>query len=167
MKQSVFDKTLAHTLKFKLIGSRKKYFVTEAILPKASRDAYYEQLIEVDDEAEQVEDVLGDISDTAGLVTDDLNAARLDNLKARTKLIEEKLENRKAELWAEWNSAFFDTFTEGFAKFKNDLISLHLNEEQLHTLEEKLDSALAIMQDKLNAMWNKFSNEEDEEEQKQ
>ena len=158
MKQSVFDKTLAHTLKFKLIGSRKKYFVTEAILPKASRDAYYEQLIEVDDEAEQVEDVLGDISDTAGLVTDDLNAAKLDNLRMRTAVLQQKLEEQKQVIWSEWNEAVFDEFSEAFSKVKNTLISLHLSEEQLESLNEGIDSALKNLADRLDAMWSKFRN---------
>lgn len=157
---------IGQKLKFKFFGSRKKYFLTEDLMPQPSRDSYADKFIAFDDEAQQVEEVLGDITNISGMTSDELNAARLDNLKARTKLIEEKLENRKQELWAEWNEAFFEAFTEAFSKFKNDLISLHLGEEQLSILTEKLENALSLMQDKLDAMWNKFSNDEENEEQK-
>jgi len=159
--QGKFDRSLGMTLKWKLVGSRKKYFLTEDKIPKDLKSNY--DLVEFDDEAQQVEEVLGDITNISGMTSDELNAARLDNLKARTKLIEEKLENRKQELWAEWNEAFFEAFTEAFSKFKNDLISLHLGEEQLSILTEKLENALSLMQDKLDAMWNKFTNEEEEQ----
>lgn len=162
MKQSTFEKTLGQTLKFKLVGARKKYFVTEGLMPKQSKNAYEDRFVELDDEATQVENILGDISATSGLNADELNAARLDNLKARTKLIEEKLDNRKQELWAEWNEAFFEAFAEAFAKFKNDLISLHLGEDQLSILTEKLENALKIMHDKLDAMWAAFAEDNDE-----
>ncbi len=82
----------------------------------------------------------------------------------RTALLKQQLEEKKQELWAEWNEAFFDTFTEAFSKFKNDLISLHLGEEQLSILTEKLENALKMMQEKLDAMWIKFKNGENDEE---
>ena len=131
-------------------------------MPQTSRDSYADKFIAFDDEAQQVEEVLGDITDNPSSF-DELTAARLDNLKARTSLINQKLEEQKERLWAEWNAEFFEVFTEAFAKYKNDLISLHLSEEQLNVLNEKLDGALKIMQDKLDAMWNRFNTEETEE----
>ena len=96
-------------------------------------------------------------------VNDELNAARLDNLKARTALIEQKLEEQKQAIWTEWNEAVFGEFTEAFARVKNVLISLHLNEQQLSTLNEGIDDALRSLSDRLDAMWSKFKNGEERE----
>ena len=164
-----FDRKFAPHLKWKLNGNRKLYFLTEDKMTTAALKCYEDQLQEYDEDAQQVEDIIGDVSDGVELLpnaSDDLKAAQLENLKARTALINEKLENRKSQLWSEWNSAFFDTFTEAFAKFKNEIISLHLNEEQLVTFQEKLELALKVMKDRLDGMWNRFKEEEEEEEQK-
>lgn len=131
-------------------------------MPQTSRDSYSEKLIEYDDEAAEVEEVLGDISSGSALANDELTAARLDNLKARTALIEQKLAEQKQTIWNQWNEEFFDAFTEAFGKFKNELISLHLSEEQLNVLTTKLENALTIMQDKLDSMWSRFKNESEE-----
>ena len=164
--QTKFDRTLAPHLKWKFKGARKLYFLTEDKMTDEVIKLYDDQMKELDDEAQQVEDVLGDLTDASGVVTDELTAARLDNLKARTRLIEEKLEARKSELWSEWNSVFFEAFTEAFAKFKNEIISLHLNEEQLTVFQEKLETALTLMKTRLDGMWNRFKEEEDEEQDK-
>jgi len=148
------------TLKWKLVGSRKKYFLTEDKIPKDIKSNY--DLVELDDEVQQVEEVLGDIN-TDISIDDDLKSARLDKLKVETALAQQKLEEQKQGIWNEWNEAFFEAFTEAFSKFKNDLISLHLGEEQLSILTDKLENALSLMQDKLDAMWNKFTNEEEEQ----
>lgn len=164
VSQYQFEKDYKQKFHSRQVKKRTKYFLPESKMTKKAKEQYKEHLISYDEDAMNVESVLGDISDT-GMLSDDWKAARLDNIKARTKLIEEKLENRKKELWQEWNEAFFETFAEAFAKYKNDLISLHLSEEQLKTLAEKLENALALMHDKLEAMWNKFSNEEDMEQE--
>lgn len=128
--------------------------------PKMQK-AYRDQLIEYDDEAQEVENVLGDVTEGIEALpsnSEELNAARLENLKARTAFINEKLDARKTELFSEWSEKFFDIFSNAFAKFKNDLISLHLTEEQLDTLTEKLELALKSMNDgitQINADWMK------------
>lgn len=160
INQKTFEKNLSQSLKWKLVGARKKYFIKASMMPIESKEAYDGKFVELDQEAEEVDDVLGDIAATP---SDELTAARLENIKARTAMLQEKLEAHKQELWSEWNAAFFECFTEAFAKFKNDLISLHLGEEQLGILTQKLESALKIMQDKLDAMWSDFNKEQEEE----
>lgn len=137
----------AKKFKKKIDKSRIKYFIPKKRLPDATKALFKNKFVEFDQEAEEVEDVLGDITalqpmDSANA---DLNAARLDNLKVRTEVLKQKLSEQKQAMWSEWNEAFFTVFSEAFAKFKNELISLHLNEEQLATLNEKLDNALTIM----------------------
>ena len=87
---------------------------------------------------------------------EELKTARLDKMRAETALLNEKLAARKEELFSEWSERFFSVFSESFAKFKNALIDIHLDEEQLSLLNEKLDTALKSMGDKLaeiNTEW--------------
>ena len=168
LSQGKFERGLGQVLKWKLVGSRKKYFLTVDLMPEEARKAYRGMLTDYDGDAEQVEEVLGDITALQGLSNggdDELAAARLDNLKARTALIEQKLEEQKQVIWNEWNVAFFDAFAEAFGKFKNELISLHLDEGQIAALTGKLEGALKLMQDRLDAMWVKFKEGEKGQEQ--
>ena len=164
-----FDRGLGTTLKWKFDGHRKKYFLPTGMMPPEVKKAYSGMVIELDGDAEQVEDILGDITSlppgAAQLMGDELTAARLSNLKARTALIEQKLEEQKQTIWNEWNEEFFDAFAEAFSRFKNELISLHLSEEQLAALTGKLEGALGLMKDRLDAMWTKFKEGEKGQEQ--
>ena len=90
-----FDCVWARKLTFRIDGSRKRFFLPADMMPKESQKAYADMWEERDDDSDQVESILGNIS--SGPV-DDLTAARLDNLKARTAVLQEKLEARKEEL---------------------------------------------------------------------
>jgi uncharacterized protein YajQ (UPF0234 family) len=46
------------------------------------------------------------------------------------------------------------------------LISLHLNELQLEELNHAIDSALKSLKDRLDFMWYKFKNGDEEDEKK-
>lgn len=148
-------------------SNRTEFFIPSAMMTSKMQKYYYDEMIEYDDEAQEVENVLGDVTEGIEALpsnSEELNAARLENLKARTAFINEKLDARKTELFSEWSEKFFDIFSNAFAKFKNDLISLHLTEEQLDTLTEKLELALKSMNDgitQINADWMK---EEEKEE---
>lgn len=84
----------------------------------------------------------------------------------RTLTLQERLSEHKQQLWSEWNEAVYEEFSEAFAKVKNSIISLRLNEEQLEELNNGIDSALKSLKDRLDFMWFKFKNGEDKEEEK-
>ncbi len=135
------------------------------MMDEQHKDFYNDRLIEEPDaESMEIEDVLGDISSSQGDVNDAYKEAQIELTKVKIKSLTEKLQARKEELWSEWNEAFFNEFSEAFAKFKNGLIELHLNDAQLKTLEEKLDAAVNSMQDRLDGMLNDFMNEKEEAE---
>lgn len=146
---------------------RVEYFLPEKMMTAKYRKYYADVMQELDDDAEEVESILGDVSDTADILasspSNELTEAKLDNLKARTALINEKLEQRKSELFSEWSEKFFEVFSNAFAKFKNDLISLHLTEEQLDNLTEKLELALKSMDDGITQINTEWMNSEAEE----
>lgn len=149
---------------------RVEYFLPEKMMTAKYRKYYADVMQELDDDAEEVESILGDVSDTADILasspSNELTEAKLDNLKARTALINEKLEQRKTELFSEWSEKFFDVFSNAFARFKNSLVELHLSEEQLNTLTDNLENALKSMNDgieQINAEWMNEQNEEEEQ----
>ena len=152
-------------------GKKKlEYFVTEDLLTEVYKKSHKDELIEVDDEdindENVVNDILGDITgNTNGLQIDpenvDLNEARRQEIIVRTKYLEQKIEKRKLELFEEWSEKFYMLFSKNFAKFKNTLIDLHLEEKQLKTLNENLGFALSNMEEGLNEILNDYVNEDD------
>ena len=158
-----FDTTLGRQLKWKFIGSRKKFFLTEDKMPEDVRNLYVGFLVcEADDDSKQVEEILGDVTEGINALPNELDAARLDNLKMRTAVLGQKLDEQKQSIWYEWNQAVFEEFSEAFAKVKNDLINLHLDEKQIESLNSSIDAALKNLEDRLETLWNKFKNGEDE-----
>ena len=54
-------------------------------------------------------------------------------------------------------------FQKSFSKFKNSLIELHLNEEQIKNLNENLDLALQNLENTLAEINDEYINSEEEE----
>ena len=113
-----------------------------------------------------INDILGDIAGSDNNVqidpeNVDLNEARRQEILMRTKYLEQKIEKKKNELFSEWSERFFQIFSKNFAKFKNSLIELRLEEKQLKKLNENLDLALSNLEEGLNEILNENVNEED------
>ena len=92
-----------------------------------------------------------------------LQEARLKEIEARTKWIEQKLQKRKQEIYSEWSQRFFHVFAREFSKFKNSLIDLRLEEKQLTKLKENLEFAISNMEQSLTEIFNEYMEAEDEE----
>lgn len=86
--------------------------------------------------------------------------AKIENTYKHTSLLEEKLQRRKLELYNQWSERFFEVFADSFGKFKNQLINLHLNQQQIASLHQNLDNCMQNMQLSLNQIWNQFSRED-------
>ena len=160
-------------LKTKSIPGKKKpeYFLTEEFLSSDYKKNHKDELIELDDEdisdENMINDILGDIAgNNNSLPIDpenvDLNEARRKEIIVRTKYLEQKIEKKKNELFSEWSERFFQIFSKNFAKFKNTLIDLHLDEKQLNKLNENLDLALANLEEGLNEILNEYMNDEED-----
>lgn len=112
-----------------------------------------------------INDILGDIAGSANNVqidpeNVDLNEARRQEILMRTKYISQKIEKKKNELFEEWSERFFQIFSKNFAKFKNTLIDLHLEEKQLKKLNENLDLALENMEIGLTEILQEYMNDD-------
>lgn len=114
-----------------------------------------------------INDILGDIAgNNNSLPIDpenvDLNEARRKEIIVRTKYLEQKIEKKKNELFEEWSERFFQIFSKNFAKFKNTLIDLHLEEKQLQKMNENLDLALENMEIGLTEILKEYMNDEED-----
>ena len=147
------------------------YFVTEEYLSDIYKKNHADELIELDEEdisdENMINDILGDIAGSANNVqidpeNVDLNEARRKEIIVRTKYLEQKIEKKKNELFEEWSQRFFQIFSKNFAKFKNSLIELRLEEKQLKKLNENLDFALSNMEDGLSEILNDYVNDEED-----
>lgn len=98
-------------------------------------------------------------------LTKQLKKARLGKVLADTKLIGEKLNQRKRQLYYDWSQKFFNCFAEHFGKLKNCIVQMHLNEEQVNKFNQTLDSCLNNMQLSLSQIWTEFKEEKDEQEE--
>lgn len=152
-------------------GKKKlEYFVTEDLLTEVYKKSHKDELIELDDEdindEKIVNDILGDISGNNSVAqmdpeNADLNEARRQEIIMRTKYLSQKIEKKRLELFEEWSEKFYMIFSKNFAKFKNTLIDLHLEEKQLNKLNENLNFALSNMEEGLNEILTDYVNEDD------
>lgn len=159
-----FQKTYATKLKERKEGKWPEYFLPEDNMTDTSKAALADCMEELpsDDVADIVEGILGDISHGSlegaqGIPLDldsQLQAAQLEKIKVQTKALGEKLTRQRQEIWNSWNEQFFECFSTSFAKVKNRLIELQLNEEQIESFSEAIDNALSSMKDRLDFMYN-------------
>lgn len=148
---------------------KKLYAVPLEKMTQQHRQFYQGQVEEIEAPEEPIEDILGNISfDTMPGVDGELNVlqqARLGEVLARTKWIEQKLEKRKQEIYQEWCERFFSVFAREFGKFKNSLIDLRLEEEQLSKLKENLEFAISNLEQSLMEIYDEYMAAEENEEE--
>ena len=125
---------------------------------------YEDKIIEITGDPE-VDDVLTDLN-IAGdfdnsLSNLDIQEARRQKIIKETEYLSQKITAKKEQLFSEWSERFFMVFSKNFAKFKNSLIDLRLDEKQLKTLKENLDFALLNMEDDLSEILNEYMTEDD------
>lgn len=91
-----------------------------------------------------------------------LKQARKEKILQQTKLIGQRLQQRKKELFNDWSQSFFDSFSNHFGKLRNCLVQMHLNEQQIKVFNETLDKCLQNMQLDLNKLFNQFTEREEQ-----
>ena len=162
-----FDK-LANTLNRKGTNSKnRQFFIPEMYCTEdwKMKNIPVEEDIDSDALDELVANV--DFNNSTDQETDELNKAlkraRLDKTLADTKLVEDKLSQRKKLLFAEWSQKFFDQFSNHFGKLRNCLVQLHLNEQQVAKFNETLDNCINNLQLSLDNIWEDVNREEKEE----
>ena len=114
-------------------------------------------------------DILDQLVSNVDFNTDDddlskqLKQARLQKIKTDTKLINEKLDERKKLLFNEWSQSFFQSFSDHFGKLRNCLVQMHLNEQQIKIFNQTLEKCLQNMSLDLNKLYEEFKEENENE----
>lgn len=155
-----FGKDIEGKLKSRKVQNHLEYFLPFKKMIKEARQNFQD----IQDE-QNVNSIIGDLTGSSDKEIDytanstDLVQARLQNLQIRTKVLQEKLTELRNDTWNSWNAEFFEIFSESFARYKNNLISLHLDEKQLELLQTSLENALKSLKDKLQGMYQRYMNE--------
>ena len=149
-------------------GKKKQWFVPAQYLTEQAKN----DLILTEDQSDQILDQLAGNVDFNSDEDDpqlaelnkQLKKARKDKIQKQTAFLQERLQRRKVQLFNQWKQGFFECFADSFGRFKNELINLHLNQEQIAILNQSLDSCLKNMQLNLDSLWNEFNNGDEQDE---
>ena len=148
-------------------GKKKQWFIPAQYLTQQSR----QDLILSQEQNDQILDQLASTVDFNQQDDPELKQlnkqykkAKIAKTKKDTEMQEQKLQRRKLELFNEWTQNFYQVFADSFGPLKNNLIALHLNEEQVKTFNECLDNCIQNMELKLNQICNEFDKGEEQDE---
>ena len=97
-------------------------------------------------------------------LNDQYKRVKIEETKVRTKLQNQKLEERKKLLFRDWSERFFDKFASNFGFLRNCLVNMRLNEDQVKIFNETLDHCIDNLQLSLDQIWEDFSNEKEQDE---
>ena len=156
---------LLRSCKRKMQRKSKFFFIEEDDLT----EDYKLDCILVDDD--QPDQILTQIADNVDFNADDiqmqsinldLKKARKEKIIRQTKLIQQRLGERKRQLYYDWSQRFFECFSDHFGRLKNNIVELHLNEEQVTKFNQILDTCLKNMELNLNQIWDQFHNQKQE-----
>lgn len=148
-------------------GKKKQWFVPAQYLTQQSK----QDLILTEENEDQFLDELASNVDFDSDLDDpqlkQLNKqykkAKIAKTKKDTEVQQQRLQRRKLELYNQWSERFYQLFADSFGKFKNQLINLHLNQQQIASLQQSLDNSLNNMSLGLCDIWNQFAKQEQQD----
>ena len=154
----------------KKVGKRDRYFVQ---FNRVVDDTVVKNMLPVefgqkkDPILEQLQNNVSfdDMAEDDAQLSKQLKQARLQSIKTDTKLKNQKLDQRKKLLFAEWSQKFFQVFADHFGKLRNVVVELHLNEVQVAKFNQTLDSCLSNLQLNLNQIWDQFNTEKEQKDE--
>ena len=154
----------------KMQRKTKLFFIQEDDLTEDFKDKNIlqeeqnDQILQILDDNVDFSSDLNDADSQMQSINLDLKRARKQKILRQTKLIEQRLGQRKRELYYQWSQRFFECFSSCFGKLKNNIVELHLNEEQVNKFNTILDTCLKNMQINLNQIWDQFKQQKQENE---
>lgn len=148
-------------------GTKKLFFIPEDSVTKD----YKINNIAVQFSTEEDDEILDELQNNVDFndklelksINVELKKAKKEQILTQTKVLQQKLEQRKRALFKQWSQNFFQCFSNHFGKLKNIIVELHLNEEQVTKFNQMLDSCLNNMQLNLDSIWNEFNQQNIEE----
>lgn len=141
---------------------KRSYFIPLSMMRPEYQQQYSEKVIEISDDPNVNEvftelNIAGDFDNSLNNL--DIQEARRQKIIKETEYLSQKITAKKEQLFSEWSERFFTVFSKNFAKFKNNLINLHLTKAQMKTLNENLDLALQNMKQSLDEIENDYLND--------
>ena len=159
-----FDK-LARTVNRKGQNKNKKFFIPEWECTQDFRARNIPCQEQVNNEV--LDELVANVDFTSDVEDDSLNRqlkqARKAKILQQTKLISQKLEQRKKLLFAQWSQKFFDEFSNHFGRLRNCLVNMKLNEDQVRVFNETLQSCINNLQLSLDNIWQQFTKDNQDE----
>ena len=145
-------------------GHKRKYWITLDSMSAEQRQKHrvHAGLLEADP---VLQDLVASVDFTGEKEQIDIQQARRKKIIAETEFLQQKIVAKKEELFSEWSEKFFVIFSKAFAKFKNSLIDLHLDDAQVKKLNENLEFALQNMEISLSDIKQGYINDIDSDEQ--
>lgn len=143
-------------------GHKRKYWITLDSMPAEQRQKHrvHAGLLEADP---VLQDLVASVDFTGEKEQIDIQQARRKKIIKETEYLDQKIIAKKEQLFAEWSEKFFIVFSKAFARFKNGLIDLHLDDAQVKKLNENLEFALQNMQQSLDDIRKEYLSEDEDE----
>ena len=160
---SAFQKRKMNLQDNGLIHQKKKYFIPLDEMIPAKRKQYEGLAGYSDIEDQTINELVQTVDFTGEKQELDIQQARRRKILKETEYLSQKIVAKKEQIFSEWSQKFFDVFTKSFTKFKNSLIDLRLNQDQLKLLNENLDFAIKSMQLSLNDIYSNFMEEQQDQ----
>lgn len=104
------------------------------------------------------------ISKNAQYNNPDIIEVRKKKIMAETEFLSQKIITKKEQMFSEWSEKFFQVFAKSFAKFKNSLIQLQLNDVQVKKLNQNLEKAIKNMELSLSEIKTDYLSENKDDE---
>lgn len=144
-------------------GKKKLYLIPYDEMIPDKQDQYKFNVIDEDTDP-NIDQLVASVDFTGEREQLDIQEVRKRKIIKETEYLSQKIIAKKEQLFAEWSEKFFIVFQKSFAKFKNSLIDLHLNDKQVDKLNENLEYAIKNMEISLSDIREGYLEEEHEEE---
>lgn len=146
-----------------LDGRKKKYLVPfDQMIPDKQQKYKFNVIDENTDP--NIDQLVASVDFTGEREQLDIQEVRKRKIIKETEYLSQKIIAKKEQLFAEWSEKFFIVFQKSFAKFKNSLIDLHLNDKQVDKLNENLEYAIKNMEISLSDIREGYLEEENTQE---
>lgn len=144
-------------------GKKKLYLIPYDEMIPDKQDQYKFNVIDENTDP-NIDQLVASVDFTGEREQLDIQEVRKRKIIKETEYLSQKIIAKKEQLFAEWSEKFFIVFQKAFAKFKNSLIDLHLDDVQVKKLNQNLEFALQNMEISLSDIREGYLEEEHEEE---
>ena len=145
-------------------GKKKLYLIPYDEMIPTKQDQYKFNVIDENTD-QNINQLVASVDFTGEREQLDIQEVRKRKIIKQTEYLDQKIIAKKEQLFAEWSEKFFIVFCRSFAKFKNSLIDLRLDDTQVKKLNENLEYAIKNMEMSLVEIKEGYIDNNDDEEE--